>query len=150
MDENENAFNPINNRNKMDDLNIQKNESKLPIKDNAMDNNDVKKSGVEKDFSSQMDIIPTNHLFLNESFDNNDKNKIKDNDNNLLKSEKLKRNYPILNFDGDNNEQNNPINDVKKDLFNEQDLNHDNNINNSDNINNKINLKIIIVEREYI
>ena len=146
LDENENAFNPINNRNKMDDLNIQKNESKLPIKDNAMDNNDVKKSGVEKDFSSQMDIIPTNHLFLNESFDNNDKNKIKDNDNNLLKSEKLKRNYPILNFDGDNNEQINPINDVKKDLFNDQDLNHDNNINNSDNINNKINLN----NREYI
>ena len=150
--ENENAFNQIGYANKMNNINIKKNESNLPIKDNNIDNNELKKNGFEKDFSSQMDIVNTKHLFLNESFDNKheNENNAKDKDNKLQKSVHLIRNYPLLNFDGDNNNQINPINDVKKDLFHGQDFNQDNNINININNNDHLNNINDLNNKEYI
>ena len=128
---NDNNFNTYNN----DDLKLHKKESNLPIKctyenqnmlqnNNNMDNNILKnKIGFEKDYSSQMDIIPNNNLFLNESFDKNENNKIEE--EKIQKSEKkLSRNYPILNFNENNISQ---FNSIKKDLFSGEQLNQNEN-----------------------
>ena len=114
----------VNYANKTNDLNVNKNESKLPIRDNYLDNNELRKNVFEKDYPSQMDIVRTNNLFFNESFDKNHKN----DDDKLQKTDKIStRNYPILNFDDNNN---NHFNSIKKDLFIGQEFNQNNQTNN--------------------
>ena len=113
----ENKLNDNNSiNNKTDDLNFKKNESKIGIKNfyekqNLFDNELKNSRGYDRDYSSQIDIIPNKIFFFN----NNSLEKNKNIDKSLKSGKIPLRNHQILNI----GESQSKINYIKKDLNNE-------------------------------